>query len=128
MGWLRIMCPGSVIGEQRHYLCALERPLACVQPQPLLRSQSAVARPAPQPLVDFSSRRGSVGSRPPTPAASAGKLAPAASAASAAASTRKIAPAAAGSAEQVAEAMIRRAAQVAEAMTRRAASSIRAGS
>ena len=119
MGCLRIMCPGSVIGEQRRYLCALERPLACVQPPPLLRSQSAVARPAPQPLVDFSSRRGSVGSRPPTAAASAGKLAPAASAASAAASTRKIAPAAAGSAEL--------ARQVAEAMTRRAASRIRAG-
>ena len=80
----------------------------------LLRSQSA-----PQPLVDSSSRRGSVGSCPPTAAASAGKLAPAASAASAAASTRKIAPAAAGSAEL--------ARQVAEAMTRRAASRIRAG-
>ena len=24
MGWLRIMRPGSVIGEQQHYLCALE--------------------------------------------------------------------------------------------------------
>jgi hypothetical protein len=25
MGWLRIMRPGSVIGEQQHYLCAIER-------------------------------------------------------------------------------------------------------
>ncbi len=25
MGWLRIMRPGSVIGEQQHYLCAAER-------------------------------------------------------------------------------------------------------
>ena len=25
MGWLRIMRPGSVIGEQQHYLCAVER-------------------------------------------------------------------------------------------------------
>ena len=24
MGWLRIMRPGSVIGEQQHYLCAVE--------------------------------------------------------------------------------------------------------
>jgi hypothetical protein len=27
MGWLRIMRPGSVIGEQQHYLCAIERVL-----------------------------------------------------------------------------------------------------
>ena len=25
MGWLRVMRPGSVIGEQQHYLCAVER-------------------------------------------------------------------------------------------------------
>jgi cell division cycle 14 len=25
MGWLRLMRPGSVIGEQQHYLCAIER-------------------------------------------------------------------------------------------------------
>ena len=29
MGWLRIMRPGSVIGEQQHYLCDVERRLAC---------------------------------------------------------------------------------------------------
>ena len=27
MGWLRIMRPGSVIGEQQHYLCAVEAAL-----------------------------------------------------------------------------------------------------
>ena len=49
MGWLRIMCPGSVIGEQRRYLCALERP-------PRLRPATA---PAPFPVC----------CRPPRPAA-----------------------------------------------------------
>ena len=29
IGWLRIMRPGSVIGEQQHYLCDVERRLAC---------------------------------------------------------------------------------------------------
>ena len=28
MGWLRVMRPGSVIGEQQHYLCAVERDVA----------------------------------------------------------------------------------------------------
>jgi cell division cycle 14 len=32
MGWLRIMRPGSVIGEQQHYLCTVER--LCCEPQP----------------------------------------------------------------------------------------------
>jgi hypothetical protein len=27
MGWLRVMRPGSVIGEQQHYLCEVERGL-----------------------------------------------------------------------------------------------------
>ena len=27
MGWLRIMRPGSVIGEQQHYLCAVDAAL-----------------------------------------------------------------------------------------------------
>ena len=27
MGWLRVMRPGSVIGEQQHYLCDVERNL-----------------------------------------------------------------------------------------------------
>ena len=29
MGWLRMMRPGSVIGEQQHYLCDVERHLSC---------------------------------------------------------------------------------------------------
>jgi hypothetical protein len=43
MGWLRIVRPGSVIGEQQHYLCALEAGGAggpCPSPT-MLRSVSA---------------------------------------------------------------------------------------
>jgi cell division cycle 14 len=34
MGWLRIMRPGSVIGEQQHYLCAVERAQSARGPAP----------------------------------------------------------------------------------------------
>ena len=52
MGWLRIMRPGSVIGEQQHYLCAVDaafrrflgRP-ASLPRAPLTRARSA--RPCP---------------------------------------------------------------------------------
>ena len=56
MGWLRIMRPGSVIGEQQHYLCAVEDAFRAGQrqsaspPAPLtrawLRSRKAAARGA----------------------------------------------------------------------------------
>ena len=42
MGWLRIMRPGSVIGEQQHYLCALGRALAHARAR-ALTSDSATA-------------------------------------------------------------------------------------
>jgi cell division cycle 14 len=54
MGWLRLMRPGSVIGEQQHYLCAVERLLydpPAADPRPLISSvhnhdEEPVARPS----------------------------------------------------------------------------------
>ena len=52
MGWLRVMRPGSVIGEQQHYLCDVERDLKlrAIQQQRLRRpaEQKRKSRPAAQ--------------------------------------------------------------------------------
>ena len=46
MGWLRVMRPGSVIGEQQHYLCEMERVMAaprCGPPARMLRRLSLLS-------------------------------------------------------------------------------------
>ena len=54
MGWLRIMRPGSVIGEQQHFLCEVEREVdRCLQEAP-----AALARlPPRQPTIAVSRAR-----------------------------------------------------------------------
>jgi cell division cycle 14 len=50
IGWLRIMRPGSVIGEQQHYLCAVEasvRALTAPPPSVGFSPAAAIAPPAP---------------------------------------------------------------------------------
>ena len=42
IGWLRIMRPGSVIGEQQHYLCVLHETLCRIN-----RTSTAAASPIP---------------------------------------------------------------------------------
>ena len=59
MGWLRIMRPGSVIGEQQHYLCSAERVLSA-RPVTFRRPDSAArferARPGAGDGVALPSR------------------------------------------------------------------------
>ena len=48
MGWLRVMRPGSVIGEQQHYLCAMERVMARARgPRGFAFVRPAAAAPEP---------------------------------------------------------------------------------
>ena len=56
MGWLRVMRPGSVIGEQQRYLCAvdaaiLRAPRAAPPPTPASQALVPPPLPQPQPLV-----------------------------------------------------------------------------
>ena len=44
LGWLRVMRPGSVVGEQQHYLCAVEAALLSPR-RPLAASRPADPRP-----------------------------------------------------------------------------------
>ena len=50
MGWLRIMRPGSVIGEQQRYLCAVEA--ARPRPQDDRRPPAAPQRANSEPSLD----------------------------------------------------------------------------
>ena len=57
MGWLRIMRPGSVIGEQQQYLCA-----AAGKPQPMVEEGGMAARRASwlaEQVASGMARRGS---------------------------------------------------------------------
>ena len=54
MGWLRIMRPGSIIGQQQHYLCRVERalrasPVAALQRAPTARGGGGLAIPSTDP-------------------------------------------------------------------------------
>ena len=67
MGWLRIMRPGSIIGEQQHYLCAIEAAREA-GPSPPPRSGrvtviASAGRDRPAAMDD-----GGAGSSPPSPA------------------------------------------------------------
>jgi cell division cycle 14 len=84
MGWLRIMRPGCVIGEQQHYLCAEERARqklrqAAVEPAASLATYedretgAALADCTPPPAADAAEQDGFCSCR--TPAAQAKEMA-----------------------------------------------------
>ena len=88
MGWLRVMRPGSVIGEQQHYLCEVERQLdllarrTATASQPPGRASHASADPLPpapsaprSPARDSPPPRGDGGSARPAPAHLAAQVA-----------------------------------------------------
>ena len=74
MGWLRIMRPGSVIGDQQEYLCSLEEDVRAeflrrastpkVSPAASL-SRSPSLSPSPSPLHSPSLSPSTVAERPP---------------------------------------------------------------
>ena len=76
MGWLRVMRPGSVLGDQQHYLVAVERRL---QQQRAEAYEGASTRPAPAPnpppaptaMAPSPPVRAATAPPPPVPAATA---------------------------------------------------------
>ena len=72
MGWLRFMRTGSVIGEQQHFLCGLDRPEAV--PAPATCAVQRPGRKAPGRLDPLGQRVGNPGSREPAAQATVGAM------------------------------------------------------
>jgi hypothetical protein len=51
IGWLRIMRPGSVIGEQQQYLCEIERKLGCLASNPAPADSDSLRRTTSAPDI-----------------------------------------------------------------------------
>ena len=61
IGWLRIVRPGSVIGEQQHFLCAIEaRPPPFLTPSVISVQMSAAAAPSETTAMTFPGQSGNV--------------------------------------------------------------------
>jgi cell division cycle 14 len=97
MGWLRVVRPGCVIGEQQHYLCEVERSLRELRGEP----------GGPPPAAAVAPRSRDAPPRTPPPSVSAAAAPPRRDGA-AAATVAKPPPAAAVLAAQVAAGMARR--------------------